>query len=67
MARSPEEWARLLGSTLSKMQAYKDRSMVSALSPDCQRVIAQTIACVMAEAPARKALAGAEETHQTAL
>ncbi|MCF3638490.1 hypothetical protein LXM94_00720 [Rhizobium sp. TRM95111] len=50
MSRTPEEWGRLLGSTLAKMNACESRK--APLSTDSYRVIAETIACVMAEARA---------------
>ncbi|MCV3735955.1 hypothetical protein OCK02_07050 [Rhizobium sp. TRM96647] len=50
MARTPEEWGALLGSTLAKMQASDARFMLPAMSPDCSRIITETIAVIVAEA-----------------
>ncbi|SOC36899.1 hypothetical protein SAMN05892877_103238 [Rhizobium subbaraonis] len=50
MARTPEEWGALLGSTLAKMQASDPRFMLPAMSPDCCRIITETIAVIAAEA-----------------
>ena len=50
MARTPEEWGALLGSTLAKMQASDPRFMLPAMSPDCSRIITETIAVIVAEA-----------------
>ena len=50
MSRTPDEWARLLGSALDKMQAADCRKSAPGLSTDCLRVMAETIACAIAEA-----------------
>ncbi|MDR6757885.1 hypothetical protein J2Y48_003183 [Mycoplana sp. BE70] len=50
MARTPEEWGALLGSTLAKMQATDPNFLLPAMSPDCCRIITDTIAVIIAEA-----------------
>jgi len=50
MARTPEEWGALLGSTLAKMQATDPNFLWPAMSPDCCRIITDTIAVIVAEA-----------------
>ena len=52
MARTPEEWGALLGSTLAKMQASDPTFLSPAMSPDCCRIITDTIAVIVAEARA---------------
>lgn len=50
MARTPEEWGALLGTTLARMQATDPSFMLPAMSPDCCRIITETIAVIVAEA-----------------
>ncbi|MBD9373531.1 hypothetical protein IB238_12965 [Rhizobium sp. ARZ01] len=50
MARTPEEWGALLGTTLTRMQATDPSFMLPAMSPDCCRIITETIAVIVAEA-----------------
>lgn len=50
MARTPEEWGALLGSTLAKMQATDPTFLLPAMSPDCSRIMTDTIAVIVAEA-----------------
>lgn len=68
MSRTPDEWARLLGSALDKMQAADCRRTASGLSADCLRVMAETIACAIAEARVEFHMEGGtihEETGST--
>lgn len=50
MARTPEEWGALLGTTLARMQATDPAFLLPAMSPDCSRIITETIAVIVAEA-----------------
>lgn len=50
MARTPEEWGALLGTALARMQATDPSFMLPAMSPDCCRIITDTIAVIIAEA-----------------